>query len=291
MTISKGGTPTPTASATSDAQSQTLNDFAAALAAQSAGSGDTGKVWMPGPSGQSTVLPQGAPLSAQQFSGKWQSADDATAQYFNWTQKQRDDLRAKGLLSGLLTQGAGDMETYSLWSSLVKQASLYGAQGKPITPMDILSGYVKGNSNGGWIKQGDFEVNPVTGERRYIGPKFKTTTQTNVNLTDPATARAIATKVFQDLLGRDPGQGEISAYATALSQSEQQNPSMTTTTTQYDPTSGEAVGSSSMTEGGVTADGQALLAGDEIKKKKEYGATQAATTYQNALEQAVYGGH
>lgn len=286
MTVSKGGTPSPTASG-SDAQSSTLQDFAAALAAQQAGGADAGKVWMPGPSGQSTVLPEGAPPSAQQFSGKWQSVDDAMGQYFNWTQKQRDDFRAKGLLSGLLTQGAGDMEAYSLWSSLVKQSSLYGAQDKPITPMDILSGYVKGNSNGGWVKQGDFEVNPATGERRYVGPKFKTTTQTQVNLTDPATARAIATKIFQDLLGRDPGQGEISSYAQALSQSEQQNPSTTTTTTQYDPTTGEATNSSSISEGGMTADGQALLASDEIKKKKEYGATQAATTYMNALLGAV----
>jgi hypothetical protein len=39
----------------------------------------------------------------------------------------------------------------------------------------------------------------------------------------------------------------------------------------------------------MTADGQALLASDEIKKKKEYGATQAATTYMNALLRAVYG--
>jgi hypothetical protein len=287
VTISKGGTPSPTASGSGDAQQSTVQDFMAALAAGAGGSAGSGRVWMPGPSGQSTVLPPNAPPSAQQFSGKWQSTDDATGQYFNWTQKQRDDFRAKGLLSGLLTQGAGDMEAFSLWSSLVKQSSLYGAQDKPVTPMDILSGYVKGNSNGGWIKQGDFEINPVTGEKRYIGPKFKTTTQTQANLTDPATARAIATKVFQDLLGRDPGQGEISAYAQALAQSEAQNPSTTTTTTQYDSTTGEATDSSSVTAGGMTADGQALLASDAIKKKAEYGATQASTTYLNALEQAV----
>lgn len=290
MTIKAGAaTPTPTASAPapSDAQNQTLQNFMNSLAAGA--SSGSGKVWMPGPSGQSTHLPPNAPPSAQQFSGKWSTVDDATNQYFNWTQKARDDFRAKGLLSGLLTQGAGDMEAYSLWASLVKQSALYGAQDKPITPMDILSGYVKSNSNGGWVKQGDFEVNPVTGEKRYIGPKFKTTTQSQTNMTDPATARAIATKVFQDLLGRDPGQGEIAAYADALSQSELANPSTTTTTTQFDPTTGEPVNSSSISEGGMTADGQALLASDAIKKKKEYGATQAATTYQNALEQAVYG--
>jgi hypothetical protein len=287
MTIKSGASsPTPTTSANGSAQSSTLQDFKASLAAGQGGS-DAGRVWTPGPAPE--ALRAKAPQTPQQFGGTWSTIDEATNQYFNWTQKQRDDFRAKGLLSGLLTQGAGDMETYSLWSTLVKQSALYGAQDKPVTPLDILSGYVKNNSNGGWVKQGDFEVNPATGERRYIGPKFKTTTQTQTNLTDPATARAIATKVFQDLLGRDPGQGEIAAYANALSQSEQQNPSTTTTTTQYDPTTGEATDSSSISEGGVTADGQALLASDAIKKKKEYGATQAATTYQNALEQAVYG--
>jgi hypothetical protein len=256
---------------------------------QGGGATSAGRVWMPGVAGRG-ALPPGAPPSAQQFAGGWATEDDAAGAYFNWTQKARDDFRAKGLLSGLLTQGAGDLEAYSLWQSLVKQSGLYGAQGQAVSPLDILSGYVKGNSNGGWIKQGDFEINPATGEKRYVGPKFKTTTQTNVNLTDPATARAIAMKVFQDLLGRDPGQGEISAYANALSQSEVNNPSSTTTTTQFDSATGEAASSSSVTSGGMTADGQQLLAEDEIKKKKEYGATQAATTYMNALQNAVGGG-
>jgi hypothetical protein len=221
---------------------------------------------------------------------KWMTTDQATNQYFNWTQKQRDDFRAKGLLSGLLTQGAGDMEAYGLWSSLVKQSALYGAQGKQVSPMDILSGYVKANSSGGWIKDGDFEVNPVTGERRYVGPRFKTTTQTNTNFTDPATARAIATTMFQQLLGRDPGKGEIGQYASALAASERDNPSTTTTTTEYDPTTGEPIGSNSTTTGGLTDEGRSLLASDEIKDKAEYGATQAATTYMQALQQAVGSG-
>lgn len=221
---------------------------------------------------------------------RWLSEDDADAEYFTWTQKQRDDFRAKGLLSGLLTQGAGDLEAYSLWQNLVKQASGYGAKGRQVSPLDILSSYVKNNSKGGWIKDGDFEVNPLTGERRYIGPKFKTTTQTAADLTDPATARAIATSVFQDLLGRDPGQGEIAGYAEALAASEQEHPSTTTTTTQYDEKTGEAVGSSSVTAGGMTDQGRQLIAEDKIKQGKEYGAVQAATTYMQALQQAVGGG-
>lgn len=219
----------------------------------------------------------------------WMSTADAENNYFTWSAKQRQDFISKGLLSGLLTSGAGDLEGAALWQKLVDQAALYGAQGKKISPLDILSGYVKGNSSGDWIKSpdGQFETNPVTGERRYIGPKFKTTTATSANLTDPATARAVATSVFQSLLGRDPGQGEISAYAQALAQSEEQNPSTTTTTTQYDSTTGEATNQSSVTAGGMTDQGRQQLAADEIKKKAEYGATQASTTYLNALESAV----
>lgn len=280
------------------------------------GSGGTGRVYMgmtPAKKGRvPTAAPlggwiQGPPAPAAPSEGgwiqgpgpravggspakpRWLSEDDADAQYFTWSQKQRDDFRAKGLLSGMLTHGAGDLEAYSLWQNLVKQASGYGAQGRQVSPLDILSSYVKDNSKGGWVKDGDFEVNPVTGERRYVGPKFKTTTQTNADLTDPATARAIATAVFQDLLGRDPGQGEISAYANALAASEEANPSTQTTTTQYDATTGEAVGSSSVTTGGMTDQGRQLLAGDKVKKNPEYGAVQAATTYMNALEQAVGG--
>lgn len=301
MTITKGSTPSPSPSPSggaagglTPAEQNALSMFAGTSTTSS-----SGQVWMPALPGSNGLTGKDtrslsesaqAKILGRPPTGVWTSVDDATAAYFNWTQKQRDDLRAKGLLSGLLQQGAGDMEVYSLWQSLVKQSSLYGAQGQPVGPLDILSGYVKGNSNGGWVKQGDFEVNPLTGEKRYIGPKFKTTTQTNVNLTDPATARAIATKVFQDMLGRDPGQGEIAAYAQALAQSEAANPNQQVTTTQYDPTTGEATNSSSVTSGGVTAEGQQQLAADEIKKTKEYGATQAGTTYMNALLSAVGGG-
>lgn len=298
MTITN--TPTPTPSTTSDAQTQALQQFLAS--AQSGSTTSTGRVYMGSqptkgqkltPS-QLAALPPSAQEQAQRNNAtvgvpRWMSVDDATARYFNWTQKARDDFRAKGLLSGLLTAGAGDLEAYSLWQSLVNQAAQYGSQGQQVSPLDLLAGYVKGNSSDGWIKNGDFETNPATGEKRYVGPQFKTTTQNQVDLTDPATARAVATKVFQDLLGRDPGQGEINAYASALSQSEQQNPSSATTTTQYDMTTGEAINTNTVTSGGLTADAQAQMAADEIKSKKEYGATQAATTYMNALQAAVGG--
>jgi hypothetical protein len=229
-----------------------------------------------------------AQLGRRPQGGGWWSVTDAETAYYNWTDKQRADFRAKALVGGLLKLGDGDIEAGALWKGLVDQAANYGAQGKPVAPTDLLAGYVKANSAGGqWVKQGNFEINSLTGEKRYIGPQFKTTTATSTNLTDPATARAVATSMFQQLLGRDPGADEIAAYAAALSQSEIQNPGQTTTTTQYDMLTGDPTNTSSVSAGGMTAEGRAQLAMDAIKKKKEYGATQAATTYMNALDSAV----
>lgn len=295
MTVTSGSpTPAPTGSGT-----LTLAQIQQAFGSAATSGSGAGRVYMGLQKGRGNLttaqLAALPPSELEQVmegssSDKWMATTDAENNYFTWNAKARRDFIAKGLLSGLLTTGAGDMEASALWKSLVDQAANYGANGAKVSPLDILSGYVKGNSAGGWIKSGDFETNPVTGEKRYIGPAFKTTTQTNADLTDPATARAIATSVFQDMLGRDPGQGEISAYAQALASSEQENPSTTTTTTQYDPTTGEATNAAAVTTGGVTSEGQQQLASDAIKKKKEYGATQAATTYMNALQAAVGGG-
>ncbi len=220
----------------------------------------------------------------------WWTVTDMENAYYNWTDKQRADLRAKALVAGLLKLSDGDIEAGALWKGLVDQAANYGAQGKTVSPTDLLSGYVKANSGGTpWVKQGNFEINSITGERRYVGPQFRTTTATNINLTDPATARAVATSMFQQLLGRDPGANEIAAYADALSQSEIQNPSRTTTTTQYDMTTGDPTNTSSVSTGGMTDAGRQELAMEEIRKKPEYAVTQAATTYMNALDQAVKG--
>lgn len=294
MTVTKGS-PTPTPTPSGGSGTLTLDQIQKLFgSAQTSGSG-AGKVYMgqlPGLKGKNTSMLSEraqANLAARSGGPNWMSTADAENQFFKWNSKQRQDFIAKGLLSGLLTQGAGELEGAQLWTNLVAQAAKYGALGAHMSPLDILNGYVKDNSSGGWIKSSDgqFETNPATGQKRYIGPKFKTATSTNANLTDPATARAVATSVFQSLLGRDPGSGEISAYAAALAASEQSNPAVTTTTQQYDTTTGEPTNSSSVTTGGMTDQGRQQLAEDEIKKTKEYGATQASTTYLNALESAV----
>lgn len=241
---------------------------------------------------------------------KWLTPDEAYADFYNWGANQQRDFIAAGVVSGQLQSDAGIMEAGAWWKKLVAESARFGAAGQEVSPMDILGSYVsaagglggrgrKGNYPNGAIfgkdgaytgeyRDGEFIVNTITGQRRYVGAKFKTTTATRVDITDPNTARAIAQGVFQSLLGRDPGPGEIAQFAGALSQAEQGSPTTDTTVHQYNGL-GEEVAAKTTASGGVTAEGRALLATDQAKANPEFGATQAATTYMDAVHRAIWG--
>lgn len=227
-------------------------------------------------------------------SPRWVSGEEAIADFNAWEEKRRRDFIAQAKVGGLMPADGGMVEGAKLWRMLVEEASFYGSRDQKVSPWDILSTYVKdaGGPDAVWQRDPanpDFEVNRLTGERRYVGPQFKTTTQQRTDFTDPATAAAIATAAFQQLMGRDPGAGELGQFASALQAAEAANPVSSTTTTEYDPVTGEAIGSDTVTEGGLDAAGRQHLAQQQVKEKEEYGVVQAATTYSDALEQAVWG--
>jgi hypothetical protein len=314
MSLGKSS-PSPSPSATTG-ESDALNALIQSLAGSSTGTGGD-KVYMGlRPSRERTYTSYAQAVAAGQAqisqnytsyaqavaAGKKQAAArknymstyEALASYDNWTTKKQDDFLAKLKISGLVQSDAGPIEAYKVWEALVNESARKTANGQDVSPFDILGSYVSqagGTGKGAWVKDasGKWETNAVTGERRYVGPRFSTTTDSRIDYTDPATARAIATKMFQDMMGRDPGKGELSSFGSALSAAEASNPTVATTTTEYNTTTGEAVGSSTVSKGGVAEAGKEQLAEEQIKGKKEYGATQAATTYMNALENAVYG--
>lgn len=226
----------------------------------------------------------------------WVSGDQASQDFYTWGTKKQADFVSQGILSGMLKTGDGPLEGATLWKKLVKEAANYGAVGKKVSPYDLMASYVQasGGANA-WTSAGVWQLNTQTGERRYAGPGTylgngkAQQTDTRTDLTDPDTAKAVATKLFQDLMGRDPGQGELGSFGSALTQAEQSNPVVATTTTQYDMATGQALSSDTASSGGVSADGKANIGEQQIKKTKEYGAYQAATTYENALESLVFG--
>lgn len=220
-------------------------------------------------------------------------SSEALADIDHWSGKQLNDFIAHGIMAGQLQEDAGPIEAKALWKKLVNTSKDYTTAGRHISPWDVLSMYITGQesrskSAGAWYTQGDFQINRYTGEKKYIGARFKTTTQQSVDLTDPVTAKAIATSVFQQLMGRDPGKGELGGYAAALRHAEENSPVVQQTTTEYDPETGEPTGSSSTSSGGFGADAKTYMAQQRVKGTKEYGANQAATTYENALENTVF---
>lgn len=281
--------------------SQLLNQQATSQGGRSAypgqvymGPGRTERYMISG--GQKSGEGIGAPrYGTRQVGGGWVSGEEAEAEYNTWSAKRRQDFIAQGKIAGLIDLDGGDMEGANLWRALVKEASYFGVKQKQqVSPWDILSGYVKGKGGGGAVWQGDpsnpdFQVNRLTGERRYVGPRFKTTTQKSLDFSDPATAAAVATRAFQDLMGRDPGKGELGAFADALHNAEAQSPVVATTTTEYDPMTGEPVSSSSTSSGGLDGAGKSYLAEQRVKGTKEYGVVQATTNYQNVLENLIWG--
>lgn len=261
-----------------------------------------GSVYMGTPTGPGFVSPS-APTGATGNAAAnpiFLSKNEAIDFFNGFTGKQLRDFVNAGQVAGQLQDDAGFIEAQGLWKKLVNASAGLTAAGRKISPQDVLAGYLgkgplgsKGATGASlWQVQyrsgRKFLVNSQTGEVKYEGPRFETTYQKTIDLTDPTTAKAIATSVFQQLMHRDPGNGELTNFAGALHSAEQNSPVVTNTTTEYDPNTGEPVGQSANSSGGFGADAKQYLATQQIKKSKEYGAVQAATTFENALENAVF---
>lgn len=155
------------------------------------------------------------------------------------------------------------------WVTAANQSSLFYSIGRNFTPWDVIEGF--GKDSGG--RRG-------SGGGGGGGPR--TVTSTSVDLTDPDTARAIVNSALSDRLGRAANDEEVSTFLNVLNSAERANP--TVTTSHY---SGDGSSVSSTTTGGIGATGKQQLAVDEALENPEYGAYQAASTYYNALIQAL----
>lgn len=272
------------------------------MAAQgSSAAGGTGQVYLGTMSQFYATGPNGMPWSQQQEIGGptngaqaplWTSIEQAKQLFGSLNTKQVNDWVAQGVLAGQLAPGSGWAQGQDLWDRMVEVAARQGANGNQVSPFDVLKTYISNQSGAGvWAKDknGMFETNSLTGARRYIGPEFRTFNTSQVNLTDPTQAAAISTAVFQQLLGRDPLPGELNQYATALRAAEQANPTTISQTNQYDSMGNVIAVTKADQKGGYNLYAQRYLAEQQAKSNPEYGATQAATTYENAFENAVFG--
>lgn len=112
-----------------------------------------------------------------------------------------------------------------------------------------------------------------------------TSSSKSVNLTDPATAKALVNDVLTRQLGRAATQEEIAAFTSVLHSAQNANPTITTQTGTSDEMGNTT--QSTSTSGGLDAAGAQQVLQDRAMQLPDYGAHQAATTYANAFFSAI----
>ena len=217
-----------------------------------------------------------APPRINRASAQEVSVNQARAWIYN------DDLRNQ-ILEFLQKQGYqvhSFDELEKLWNIAVDRAAEAWDGGVKKTVFDILE-------LGSPTQAG--EAGPPKGQR-YT----QTYTTTDIAELGPETARAILTNALTEYLGRAPTQEEIEDFASRANAIVSANPQVTETTVtrEWDEDLGDYVETGRTTRQiGPSAEEVRNMvqqaAVDEAMESDEYGAFQAATTYFNALLQAI----
>lgn len=181
---------------------------------------------------------------------------DVTLDAMRMSDSELDALGKRLQDAGLIPKGAvpsrGDLE--SAWGDLVKQAAVYH-QANPasnLTPEDMIDLY---------------------GGQRLIDSK-----KTAPTLESAEGARTMLTNMMSTSLGRDPTTKEADDFQAALNAA-LANPSLAPTASTVDPTTGNMTLNES--------DFANKYNREHIQNSDEYGHYQAATTYYNALLDAI----
>jgi hypothetical protein len=244
----------------------------------------------PGPYAPGGV--QGPGIGNYDYTGKSEASyDSAKMMPLQWDEKQKKDFISKGILYKIpgFSADMGMPEVMSVWDDLVQSSMAFSKGGSNWSPWDVMDSYKK-KENFGTIRRGDWLYDAATGEKvKYVGPKTKTTTNKNINLSSAEDVKALTTQMLTELLGRAPTVEELAKYRASINGYENANPEITTTTSTLDDM-GEVVSQSSKTTGGASQAAVSGLVTDAAKKGPEYGKFQSATTYYNALMQMITGG-
>lgn len=179
--------------------------------------------------------------------------------------KVQQQLRDAGIggsgSSAIQVTGIADTSTLVAYRGLLQNALLMQQNGQHITPDELLASLTK-------------------------SVKSKTTTSTNVNLTNPVQARQALTTAFGDKLGRKPTDQEVLTFTSELNSYEKSNPNVSTTTTDA---SGQDVTNQTTTDKGTGSlnfvNDRALdTAQNDPRYAPEYHAAQVLDFYNLALQ-------
>ena len=161
----------------------------------------------------------------------------------------------------------------AVWQDAIDLSARFTVSGKKVSPWEAAGLLDPGTYGGRYGSSGG----AFTGNR--------SSTSRSVDLTDPETARAITNDALSRALGRTARPEEAAQFLQVINSAEKSNPTLTTTNTRYDK--GVEVGGSSIRSGGVTDAGRTQMVTDQAQEMPEYGAYQAASTYFNAMVDAL----
>jgi hypothetical protein len=210
------------------------------------------------------------------------SYSDVSNQYYLWDEPTKQKFRSELALTGAEVDRMSDAQIQKAWASYVAQAGAYwqNGNGKALTPWDVMS------------------MDRANRERQGPTTSTSTSTSTALDISTREDAAYIAQQAARSLLGRDPTRQEVTTLLGSLNAYERKNPRVTTSTQTSTTQPGGAGGggdtsstSTSNTQGGVSEQARAMLAQDQLKQNKEYGAYQAATTYYQAMMQTLARGY
>lgn len=219
------------------------------------------------------------------------SYEKAQTMPLSWSDKEKANFVNKGILYKMpgFSSNMGMPEIMDAWDDLAKMSQAWSAKGQNWSPWDIMDTY-KTDGKFGTVRRGDWLYDAATGEKmKYVGPRSKTTTSKNVNLSSPEDVKALTTQMLSELLGRSPTTEELAKYRAAINGYEEKNPEVTTTTSTLDE-QGEVTAQSSKTTGGASQAALGGLVSDSAKIGPEYGKYQSGTTYYDAMMQMITGG-
>lgn len=203
-------------------------------------------------------------------SASYQTISDLMKQaYGTWDSKQIGKMGAQFVAAGWLQPGdeSNFDKVSQAYQRVLEMTALMNKAGRYVTPQDVMNQYLGTTS-------------------QPTRPSSYSETTKSFDFTNPKSARALLKQSLQDRIGRDPTAAEQQSFMAALHQAERENPTVRTTKYKLDPATQQYQTTDTATEGGL--DPQAYL-GDyaEGHNQKEFGAYQAATTYFNALMQAI----
>lgn len=151
---------------------------------------------------------------------RFSSLEEAVNSFYMLDDKYREDLQKRMWYLGLIDGPNNAMQAIGAWEKAVTMAWNYRAAGKDANPFDMLTRM----------------TNLKAGQLSNVGPesRARTTTQRQINFTDPEQAKSWLREAFQSSMGRDPHDAEIRSMLRAIADGNKSDPQVIQTSVDAD---------------------------------------------------------